>query len=54
MPLVKNPPAITKVFFDYKNEPAPNNDENFARFHVYGMFDGPMNLGDPEQVIELP
>ena len=40
VPVLKAPPMVTQVFFDYKNEPAPNNDENFARFQVYGMFGG--------------
>jgi hypothetical protein len=39
-PQLKTPPANIQVFFDYKNEPAPNNDDNFARFQVYGMFGG--------------
>src|SRR5436190_4479702 len=31
---------VQQIFFDYKNEVAPNNDENFARFQVYGMYGG--------------
>ncbi len=32
--------ADVQIFFDFKNEPAPNNDENYARFQVYGMYGG--------------
>jgi hypothetical protein len=39
-PLLKTPPQNVQIFFDYKNEPAPNNDENYARFQVYGMYGG--------------
>jgi hypothetical protein len=31
---------LSQVFIDYKNVPAPNNDENFVRMQVYGMFAG--------------
>ncbi|HVE41800.1 MAG TPA: hypothetical protein VNM14_18045 [Planctomycetota bacterium] len=39
-PLLKTPPNNVQIFFDYKNEAAPNNDENYARFQVYGMYGG--------------
>jgi hypothetical protein len=39
-PLLKTPPANVPVFIDYKNEPKPNDDENFVRFQVYGMYGG--------------
>jgi hypothetical protein len=38
--LLKTAPSSVQTFFDYKNEPKPNNDDNFVRFQVYGMYGG--------------
>jgi hypothetical protein len=31
---------VVKTFVDYKNEPAPNQDDNYVRLQVYGTYNG--------------